>query len=81
MGIIKCDSKFRFVWDLVILILILVSLIIVPFQIAFQHNIDLPGSILIYTIDLIFIGDIILHFYFSYRSKGKEILDRSKIAN
>ena len=70
---IKEHIGFRIRWDLTILILILITTFIIPFQIAFQHRVTLIGSIIIYSIDLFFLVDIILNFRTSFRYAGEEI--------
>lgn len=73
MQTIKEQIGFRIRWDLTILILILITVLIIPFQIAFQHQVTAFGSIIIYSIDLFFIIDIILNFRTSFRYAGEEI--------
>ena len=73
MHTIKEHIGFRIRWDLTILILVLITVIIIPFQIAFQHQVTLIGSIIIYSIDLFFLVDIVLNFRTSYSRGGEEI--------
>jgi hypothetical protein len=79
MKIIKENSYFRTIWDFYLLILIIVSCLLIPYQIAFKHNVSVSGSILIYLIDLFFFIDIFLNFYTSYRSQGLEVVESAKI--
>jgi hypothetical protein len=59
------DSRARTTWDLVILALIVVSCILVPYQLAFAHRVTVVGSLLVYVIDLFFLFDIYLNFRMS----------------
>ena len=79
MKTIRENSRFRFGWDLIILVLIITSCLLIPFQIAFQNvTTDLSGTEIIYLIDLFFLIDIVLNFFTSYRRKGTEITDQNK---
>ena len=77
MKIIKENSVFRMSWDFIILLLILISLIIIPFHVAFHHGVTLVNSLIIYIIDLFFFFDIFINFHTSYKCKGIEITDKS----
>ncbi|MCK5686668.1 ion transporter [bacterium] len=79
MKIVKEHSLFRIIWDTCILVLILTSIIIVPFQLVFQQSIDLPALLVIYLIDLFFMVDMALNFFTSYHHQGIEITERKKI--
>jgi voltage-gated potassium channel len=78
METIRENSKFRIGWDLIILVLVIASCLLIPFQIAFQHGTDWRGTEIVYLIDLFFLIDIVLNFFTSYRHKGAEITDRKK---
>jgi hypothetical protein len=80
LGIIREDSRTRTTWDLVILALIVASCLLVPYQVAFVHRVDLAGSLLIYAIDLFFLFDIYLNFRTTYRYQGIDVDDRRLIA-
>ena len=80
MNVIREHSKFRTVWDCFILILILASSIIIPFQFAFRHVVIRLGSEIVYLIDFFFLIDIFLNFFTSYRYHGTEITDKKKIS-
>jgi len=73
MYTIKEHIGFRIRWDLTILVLILITILIIPFQIAFQHQVTLLGSLIIYSIDIFFLVDIVLNFRTSFRYAGEEI--------
>ncbi len=75
MRIIGENSNLRTKWDFLILFLIFISVLLIPYQFAFQHKISFTGSIVVYLIDLFFIVDIILNFNTSFRVAGKEILE------
>lgn len=80
MKTIRENSRFRIIWDLFIMVLIIASCILIPFQIAFRHMAYRAGSEIIYLIDLFFLIDIFLNFFTSYRHRGTEITDRKKAA-
>lgn len=67
MSTIRGNGRFRTGWDVFVFVLILVSCVAVPYQIAFVREIRLPGSILLYLIDLVFLFDICLNFRISRR--------------
>lgn len=79
MRIIRDHSTFRVRWDLFLLVLILLSAVLIPYQIAFQHTIALNSSAIIYAIDLIFLLDIYFNFHTTYRKKGEEVNDKPRI--
>lgn len=78
--IIREDSRGRTAWDLLAVALVVVSCVLVPYQVAFGHRVDLVGSLVVYAIDLVFLLDIYLNFHTSYRHKGAEVTDGSQIA-
>lgn len=80
MKVLKEKSKFRFVWDLFILVLIFGSCIQIPYQLSFKPFVSGLGSAIIYVIDCFFVLDILLNFFTSYRYRGTEITDRKKTA-
>ena len=60
--VLKEHSRFRVIWDLTIVVLILATCALVPYQLAFQHEVDVLGSIVIYCLDVVFLADIVLNF-------------------
>jgi hypothetical protein len=60
-------------------VFVLVTCTLIPYQLAFQHEVDVIGSVIIYGLDLVFLADIILNFRTSFRHNGTEINDRAKI--
>ena len=79
MKIIKEQGEFRTKWDFLILILIVISILLIPFQFAIQHKVTLVGSVIIYVIDLFFIVDIFLNKRTSFKIAGREITDKETI--
>jgi hypothetical protein len=79
MKVIRESSQFRIVWDFFILVLILVSCVLIPFQIAFEHISTSSTNKLTYIIDGFFWLDIGLNFFTSYCSSGQEITDLKEI--
>jgi len=78
MKIIRENSRFRIIWDLFVLVLIIASCTMIPFQAAFVHVAQHASSIIIYLIDLFFLVDIFLNFFTSFRHRGTEVKDRKK---
>jgi hypothetical protein len=76
---IKEHSPIRIIWDACILVLILASILIVPFQLVFLQTIDVTALAVIYIIDLFFLGDMVLNFSTSFHRQGIEIKDPGKI--
>jgi voltage-gated potassium channel len=74
------SSRARTAWDVAALLLLGASSLIVPFQIAFGHEVTLLGSLAVYLIDLFFAVDIVLNLRTSYRVRGEEVTDRQRIA-
>jgi len=75
------NSRFRVFWDFLILVLILVSCLLIPFEIAFEHWVSWSRTVLLHLIDLVFFVDIFLNFITSYRSRGTEVTDLRKTAS
>jgi len=73
------DSRFRSHWDRLILVLIFVSCFLVPFQVAFVHQVRPLGSLLVYVIDAFFLADILFNFRTTYRHQGVEVSEPEKI--
>ncbi|MFC2094198.1 ion transporter [Bacteroidota bacterium] len=80
MKLIQEDSKFRLSWDIFILILVLITCIIIPFQLAFAKSFFYTVTFLIYILDLLFILDIYLNFNTSFKRQGVEEKDRRIIS-
>ena len=70
MKTIDENSNFRVAWDFFILLLIIVSCVLIPFQLAFRHAALALGSWVVYLIDVVFWVDIGLNFLTSFRSLG-----------
>jgi CRP-like cAMP-binding protein len=80
MRILKEDAPLRTRWDLFILPLLAASSILIPYQIAFQHQVTFFGSVLVYAIDIFFLVDIGFGFRTTYRERGEVVTDSGKIA-
>ncbi len=79
MKIIREHSTQRTVWDIFIYLLIISSILIIPFQFALQHKVTLVGSIIVYTLDLFFLIDLFLNSITTYRIAGEEVRDKSTL--
>jgi len=74
--VIRELSRKRLLWDALILLLVVISCILVAYELAFEQDRALDGFQLIYLIDLFFLIDIGFNCVTSYRSRGTEVLDR-----
>jgi len=79
-GTIREGCAFRTAWDAVAIALVLVSSALIPYQIVFDGSVSVRGTILLYLVDMFFLGDIWLNFRTTFREAGVEITDRSRIA-
>jgi hypothetical protein len=79
--IIRENSAFRLCWDAVILLLVLASCILIPYQVAFVHWAEQVNNTLMFSISLVFLLDIGLNFCTSYRYAGSEVLDPGSVRN
>ncbi len=79
MKIIRENSKSKIIWDIFIVLLILISSILIPFQAAFEHKISSEENNIIYLIDLFFGIDIFFNFFTVYRFQGEEVIEAQKI--
>jgi hypothetical protein len=59
---------------------VLVSGVLVTFQMAFVGHVDLIGSIVVYAIDGFFLADVLRNFRIPYRERGTEVVDPAAIA-
>ena len=73
------SSKFRLAWDLLAVGLVILSGLVVTYQLAFAHGVGFDGSIFVYVIDLFFLIDIFLNFRTTFRDRGQEVTDRKRI--
>jgi hypothetical protein len=78
--VIPEESPFRARWDLLIAILVVVTGLVIPFQVAFVRAVGLWGSLLVYALDLVFLLDIRFNFRTTFREFGSEVRDRGRIA-
>ena len=77
------ESKFKMVWNLIIIALLLYTAIYVPYKIAFINEQDsVVTQVFEWTVDILFAIDIFVNFISVYedRKTGVIILDRKKIA-
>ena len=79
--IIREQSAFRLCWDAMVLVLVVCSCVLIPYQLAFVHSAEQVPNGLMLAISLVFMADIGLNFITSYREAGAEILDAEAIRN
>ena len=80
---IEPESTFKFVWDLIILVMITIDLILLPFSIAFNDNLQDKQQFYDNYDSLqfaFFVFDIFLNFNTAYNFEGDLIRDRRLIA-
>lgn len=59
--------------------MILVSILVVPFQFAIKNEITFTGSLIIYIIDLFFLLNLFLNSRTSFRIAGEEVVDKPSL--
>lgn len=75
---IREHSLPRLYWDALVAILVIITCLLIPYQLAFVHQPRMHW--LIYLIDLVFLVDIGLNFITSYRERGAEVRDTRRTA-
>ncbi len=74
------DSRFRQLWDLLVLAVAIYSAITIPLIIVFNIFSDLFYDISTWVITVVFIGDIVVNFNTAISYKGKLVFSRKEIA-
>jgi hypothetical protein len=77
--VIREHSPLRVCWDMLILVLIVLSCLLIPYQLVFLQSTDQVDTGLMQVIGLVFLCDMGLNFYTSYREAGAEILETKAI--
>lgn len=72
-------SRFRFIWNILLLLLVPLSCILIPLNTVFFEASE-RTILLIYLIDAFFLVDIIMNFFTSYTADGQEVTNKNKIA-
>ena len=80
MNALRMNSTYRVIWNIFIVVLILASSWLIPFQIVFQNVVVKPSTNILLLINLFFLIDIFLNFFTSYRYEGTDVSDKKKIA-
>ena len=76
--IIREHSKFRVNWDIWILVMVVTTTIVIPFQLAFGNPTVFSYLWVIHAIDLFFLIDIALNFITTFHRGGIEIENRKE---
>jgi len=72
------DSKFKTFWNITVILLLLYTSTVVPFQVAFVDK-DTNFAILVnYFVDILFGIDIIVNFFSAYETRNHRIEIRIK---
>ena len=74
MTLIYPDSKFKIIWDLVIIILSVYNSLLIPYQFAYSAGSNLFLDILDRIIDSLFMIDIIINFRTVFKDKKTDEL-------
>jgi hypothetical protein len=80
IGALPESSRVRIAWDAGMIVLVLMSCTIIPFQFAFGIGPGGPGGVMVYAIDAIFIADIGLNLRTGYRHAGMVIIEPRRAA-
>jgi hypothetical protein len=75
MRVIDENSTFRRGWDALIVLMIIATCLVIPFQLAFRHAVLPFGSEVVYFVDFFFWLDILFNFFTSYRCAGEKVTD------
>jgi hypothetical protein len=78
--VIPEESAFRARWDVFIAILVVITGLVIPFQVAFVRTVGVWGSLLVYALDFVFFLDIRFNLRTTFREFGSEVRDRHRIA-
>ena len=74
--VIRCDADWKNAWDWGIIVLILYSAIVVPWEFAFQRTPNHLLETVDYLVDVLFLADTVMCFYTSFMdSHGVEVLE------
>ena len=73
--VIREQSTFRLCWDAAVLLLILYSCVLIPYQLVFLQSQQMVNNGVLHLISLVFLCDITLNFLTTHRQAGTEILD------
>lgn len=76
-SIISYNSKFKIRWDVGVVFAVLISLIVVPYEVIFVHEATRFSTILYFSLSAFFIVDILLKFRTSIKFYNEEITDES----
>jgi len=68
--VIHEQSGFRVAWDMLAMFCIVLSLILISYELAFTHITHISTNYAVYLIDLIILIDIGLNFRTSFTRKG-----------
>jgi voltage-gated potassium channel len=78
-NIISFNSKFKIRWDIGVVVAVLISLIAVPYEVIFVHQVTPFSTVLYFGLSTFFLLDIFLKFRTSIKYFNEEITDRSRI--
>jgi hypothetical protein len=77
--IISYNSKFKIRWDICALAAIIISLVVVPYEVIFVHESTNFSTILYFGLSLFFIVDVVLKLKTSIKFHNEEITDKGVI--
>ncbi|MBL0177163.1 MAG: cyclic nucleotide-binding domain-containing protein [Ignavibacteria bacterium] len=77
---IREHSRFRFAWDVAVVVAIAASLFLIPLRTVFGLTLFASQSALLQAFDLVLLTDIMLNFFTSYRRHGVEEVSPKRTA-
>lgn len=80
MNILNEYGKTRNAWDAIVLLAIILSALVIPYEVAFNYSGLQTFSLLIYLLDFVLLVDVYLNFHTSYRFQGIEVFDKKLIS-
>jgi hypothetical protein len=78
-SIIRHNSSIKIKWDLVTIIAVLISLVVVPYEVIFLHESTTTSTLIYYLLSAFFFVDIFISFRSSIKEFNDEITDLNSI--
>jgi hypothetical protein len=72
------DNKARARWELTVTILLLLTLLITPWNLGFSEEENTETIVFESLLDIVFFVDLIVNFFFAFNDKNTELVDDSR---
>ena len=72
------DNKARGRWELTVTILLLLTLLITPWNLGFAEEENTETIVFETLLDIVFFVDLIVNFFFAFNDKNTELVDDSR---